>query len=153
MLYIAFGILVISMFFMLTPIYEEYIDFKDFNVPYVFGIVVLFLVIVLFGGTLTYETMPQKIKDFDTCGKTEVYEIKDFMCTEINQGGYKDPKKIYSYKLNDSVKKEVKADSDTMVVLSKSSDKEEYTKVTIKEKESFNWVFFTTDTYKQYVFS
>lgn len=153
MLYIAFGILMLAIIFMFTPIYFIYIKSEEFTAPYIYGIVVLFLVIVLCGGTLTNEAMPKEVNDFNTCDKTEVYEIKDFMCTEINQSGYKDPKKIYSYKLHDGVKKEVKTDNDTMVVLSKSSDKEKYTKVTIKEKESFNWIFFTTDTYKQYVFS
>lgn len=150
MLYIAFGILILAIIFMLTPIFDEYIDLKDYSIPYYVGVMIIFIGLILFGGMLTIEAMPQEVNDFNTCDKTEVYEIKDFMCTEMKQG--KRVEEIYTYKLNGSIKK-VKTDNDTMVVLSKSSDKEEYTKVTIKEKESFNWVFFTTDTYKQYVFS
>lgn len=153
MFFIAFAFLIGAFIFSITDCYEVNIDFKDYNVPYIFGTLIIFLLILLSGLTLSWDIMPQEIDDFNASDKTEVYEIKDFEYKEISQGGYKDNEKVYSYKLNDSVKKEVKADSDTMVVLNKSSDEEKYTKVTIKEKECFNWMFFTTDTYKQYVFS
>ena len=111
-------------------------------------------IMVIAGMTIHYNAKPCDASDFNTCDSVEVYDIKDFSVTEVDTHKDNNTGNIYSYTYKESNKTDnIKSNSETTIILVKSSYKESYTKLTVKEKEIFSWGTFTTNTYKLYTFS
>lgn len=145
MIWIGLGIIIIMI------IIASHFHISDF----IFACIIISAGIMAIVGIAThYNTKPCDASDFNVCDSTEVYDIKDFSVTEVDSNKDNNTSNTYSYTYKGNNKTDnITSNSETTIILVKSSDKESYTKLTVKAKDVFSWGTFTTNTYKLYTFS
>jgi hypothetical protein len=115
----------------------------------VFIVFLLAIVIIIAGVGFVHDDIIE-INDSDYKVVSE-YTIKDFSVTEEIDDSNTN-KNVYEFTYSDGKKGIIKVDSTTKIKLS-NNDNQQYTKLTVKEADVFQWATFFTKTYQEYVFS